>query len=86
MLLYKAALGQKENLEVFRGMEVRSSFLDSVNNFISEMKQYNATAEDLKNLAESMAKDSYTQKKLLDVFLQTMRSKSKANTRTRKTI
>ena len=68
MLLYKAALGQKENLEVFRGMEVRSSFLDSVNNFISEMKQYNATAEDLKNLAESMAKDSYTQKKLLDVY------------------
>ena len=68
MLLYKAALRQKENLEVFRGMEVRSSFLDSVNNFISEMKQYNASAEDLKNLAESMAKDSYTQKKLLDVY------------------
>ena len=68
MILYKAANRQRENLEVFRGMEARSSFLDSVNNFISEMKQYNCGAEDLKILAECMTKDSYTQKKLLDVY------------------
>ncbi len=68
MLLYKAAMRQKDNLEVFRGMEGRNSFLDSINNFISEMKQYNCGPEDLKTLAETMTKDSYTQKKLLDVY------------------
>lgn len=68
MILYKAARRQKDNLDVFRGMESRSSFLDAVNNFISEMKQYNCKAIDLKKLADSMAEDSYTQKKLLDVY------------------
>ena len=68
MLLYKAAIRQKDNLEIFRGMEARSSFLDSVNNFISEMKQYNCGPENLKLLAETMARDSYTQKKLMDVY------------------
>jgi len=68
MLLYKAAAEERENLQVFKGMEERSSFLDSVNNFISEMKQYDCNAEDLKEMAESMTQDSYTQKKLLDVY------------------
>ena len=68
MILYKAALRQKDELEVFKGMETRGSFLDSVNNFISEMKQYNSGADDLRSLAESMPDGSYTQKKLLDVY------------------
>lgn len=68
MLLYKAAKVQKDQLQVFRGMEAKSSFLDSVNDFISEMKQYNCNSEDLKKLADSMEKDSYTQKKLMDVY------------------
>lgn len=68
MLLYKASKAQKDQLQVFRGMEAKSSFLDSVNDFISEMKQYNCNSEDLKALADSMEKDSYTQKKLMDVY------------------
>ncbi len=68
MLLYKSACRQRENLQVFRGMETRSSFLDSVNNFISEMKQYNCSAEDLKVMADSCKADSYTRKKLMDVY------------------
>ena len=68
MLLYKAARSQKENLEVFRGMEAKSSFLDSINNFISEMKQYDCNADDLKAMAETMADDSYTKRKLMDVY------------------
>lgn len=68
MLLYKSACRQRENLQVFRGMERKSSFLDSVNNFISEMKQYNCNAEDLRAMAESCKADSYTRKKLMDVY------------------
>lgn len=68
MVLYKSALSQRENLQVFRGMETRSSFLDSVNNFISEMKQYNCSPVDLKEMAENCKADSYTQKKLMDVY------------------
>ncbi len=67
MLLFKSAKEQSDNLEIFRGMESRTSFLDSVNNFISEMKQYNCGSEDLKAMAES-AKDTYTGKKLMDVY------------------
>ncbi len=67
MLLYKSAKEQGEDLEVFRGMENRGSFLDSVNNFISEMKQYNCSAKDLKVMAET-AGDTYTGRKLMDVY------------------
>ena len=68
MLLYKVAMEQKNNLEIFKGMETRSSFIDAVNNFISEMKQYNCGPGELKALAEDMEEGSYTQKKLLDVY------------------
>lgn len=68
MLLYKSACNQQEHLQVFRGMERKSSFLDSVNDFISEMKQYNCRADDLKTMADSCKEDSYTQRKLMDVY------------------
>lgn len=69
MLLYKSAVALGEDLKVFRGMERRSSFLDSVNNFISEMKQYDSGPDDLLTMAEAMGKDSYTAKKLTDVYM-----------------
>lgn len=68
MLLYKSAETQKENLQVFRGLEKKSSFIDSVNNFISEMKQYDCSPSDLKAMADSCEADSYTQKKLNDIY------------------
>lgn len=68
MLLYRSACIQRENLRVFRGMETGKAFLDSVNNFISEMKQYNCGAEELKEMAKLYEDDSYTQKKLMDVY------------------
>ena len=40
MILSQVAREEKENLQVFRGLESRSSFIDMVNNFISELKQY----------------------------------------------
>lgn len=68
MLLYKSALRQRESLHVFRGMEKKASFLESVNNFISEMKQYGCGAEDLLTMANEGEKDSYTQQKLMDIY------------------
>ncbi|MDD6880608.1 MAG: hypothetical protein PUE18_03435, partial [Firmicutes bacterium] len=68
MLLYKASREQMENLQIFRGMETKDSFIESVNNFISEMKQYNCSAEDLKEMAMASGGDTYTCKKLLDVY------------------
>ena len=68
MLLYKSAAQERENLQVFRGMEEKNSFLDAVNNFISEMKQYDCCASDLKAMAESFGEDSYTCRKLMDIY------------------
>lgn len=68
ILLYRSACRQKENLLLFKGMESRSLFLDSVNNFISEMKQYDCGPDDLKNMADMCDADSYTKKKLMDVY------------------
>lgn len=68
MLLYKSAANRSEELKVFKGMEKKSSFLDSVNNFISEMKQYDCGAEDLKAMAEQCEKGSYTERKLMDIY------------------
>lgn len=68
MLLYKSAASLGDDLKVFRGMERKSSFLDSVNDFISEMKQYNCGPKDLLAMAESIGEDSYTGKKLTDIY------------------
>ena len=68
MLLYKSACRKSDDLQVFRGMEKKSSFLESVNNFISEMKQYDCGAEDLKTMADSLEQDSYTARKLMDIY------------------
>lgn len=68
MLLYRSACRKSGELSVFKGIERKSSFLDSVNNFISEMKQYDCGAEDLKNMADSLEEGSYTQRKLMDIY------------------
>ncbi len=68
MLLYKSALKLQNRLQIFKGMERKASFLDSVNNFISEMKQYDCTSEDLMSMADQCEEGSYTQRKLLDIY------------------
>lgn len=69
ILLHKIAQEQREGLKVFRGMEKKSSFVDSVNNFISEMKQYGCGPEDLNAMAQTIEEDSYTKRKLEDIHL-----------------
>ena len=50
MLLSRVLSEMSGELQVFRGMERKNSFIEMVNNFISEMKQYNVTPEDLEEL------------------------------------
>ena len=50
MLLSQILQEVSGDLKVFRNMEKKNSFIEMVNNFISEMKQYNVTPEDLRNL------------------------------------
>jgi len=68
MLLYKSASGLSGELQVFRGMEKKTSFLEEVNNFISEMKQYDCNAADLKEMAQQCEAGSYTERKLMDIY------------------
>ncbi|MBR5229654.1 MAG: PD-(D/E)XK nuclease family protein [Firmicutes bacterium] len=69
MLLSRIAGEERENLLVFRGLEKKSSFIDLVNNFISELKQYNCGAEELLQIADRVEEGSYVQKKLQDLHL-----------------
>ncbi len=69
MLLYKSARERREDLKVFRGVETKSSFLDAVNNFISEMKQYDCGSDDLKEMSLRFKTDSYTSGKLQDIYI-----------------
>ena len=51
MILAQTAMEEKENLQVFRGLEEKSSFVDMVNNFITDMKQNNCGSADLAEMA-----------------------------------
>lgn len=79
MILAQTALEEKENLQVFRGLESKSSFIDMVNNFITEMKQYNCGSTELGEMAAQAEEGSYVQKKLLDLQLLFSRYEEKIN-------
>ena len=69
MILSQVAGEERENLQVFKGLESRSSFVDMVNNFISELKQYNCGAAELEQISGEVEEGSYVQKKLQDLHL-----------------
>lgn len=69
MLLSQIARESRDDLQVYRGFEDKNSFIEMVNNFISEMKQYNAGAGDLREMAEALKEDSFFKKKLADLEL-----------------
>ena len=69
MILSQVAGEERENLQVFKGLESRSSFIDMVNNFISELKQYNCGAAELEQISGEVEEGSYVQKKLQDLHL-----------------
>ena len=69
MILSSIAARERENLQVFKGLEEKNSFIELVNNFISEMKQFNCGADELAEIARSVPDGSYTQRKLEDLYL-----------------
>lgn len=69
MILSSIAAEEREKLQVFKGLEEKNSFIELVNNFISEMKQFNCGADELAEIARSVPGGSYTQRKLEDLYL-----------------
>lgn len=69
MLLYRSARRLADRLQVFKGLEKKNSFLAAVNDFISEMKQYDCGPCDLQNAMAQCEEGSYTQRKLADICL-----------------
>lgn len=69
MILSSIAAEEREKLQVFKGLEEKNSFIELVNNFISEMKQFNCSADELAEIARSVPDGSYTQRKLEDLYL-----------------
>ena len=69
MILSSIAAEECEKLQVFKGLEEKNSFIELVNNFISEMKQFNCGADELAEIARSVPGGSYTQRKLEDLYL-----------------
>ena len=69
MLLTQIASEKDSELNVFKGSMRKNSFIELVNNFISEMKQYNITPELLKATAESLDQNSLLGKKLKDMYV-----------------
>ncbi len=69
MILARIARENREKLQVFRGLEERNSFIEMVNNFISELKQYNCGTAEMEAMAAEAGEGSYTRRKLEDLTL-----------------
>lgn len=67
MLLTKILTEKNEELGVYRGLERKQSFIEMVNNFISELKQYGATPQELGQIADRLGDNTYLKKKLDDI-------------------
>ena len=67
MLLAKILSEENESLEAFRGVNQKASFIEMTNNLISEMKQFNASPEDLLKILQETEKTSILHRKLKDI-------------------
>lgn len=69
MILSRVTAENKDRLKVFRGLENKASFLEMVNNFISEMKQHNAGLEELHSIKDKLEENTYVYRKMSDMAL-----------------
>ena len=67
MLLTGIILRQKESLEIYRGFEEKNSFVEMVNNLISEVKQNGMDCSGLEAVAERLDQSSLLCRKLRDI-------------------
>ena len=87
MILSSIAAEEREKLQVFKGLEEKKSFIELVNNFISEMKQFNCGADELAEIARSVPEGRIRRGnwKICICFTANMRRQSAENTRIRRT-
>ena len=69
MLLTKVIKRQEEDLELFKGNLKRNSFVEMINDLISELKQYNVTPEKLEEACEALPEDDLLGRKLREIRL-----------------
>ncbi|MBE6025534.1 MAG: hypothetical protein E7229_01330, partial [Clostridiales bacterium] len=69
MILSQVLREHAEELQIFKGLEGKNSFLEMVNNFISEMKQYNSGPDELETIKAQVEEGSYVYRKLSDLEL-----------------
>lgn len=69
MLLSSIAAEYDDKLQVFRGSLRKTSFIEMANNFISEMKQYDVSPEDLAEMGRGVEQGCLLQRKLSDLQL-----------------
>lgn len=67
MLLVKILRECAEDLQLYRGMEKKQAFIEMMNNFISELKQYGADPQQLREITAEMSNDTFLKRKLEDV-------------------
>lgn len=69
MLLAKILGEKKDELDIYRGLEKKSAFIEMANNFISELKQYGAKPDSLTEIIEELDDGVFLKRKLRDIQL-----------------
>ncbi|MDF2656804.1 MAG: hypothetical protein K0R19_3278 [Bacillota bacterium] len=69
MLLTKILTEENHQLQAFRGMDQKTSFIEMTNNLISEMKQFNASPADLLKILSDTEDGTILQRKLRDIHI-----------------
>ena len=59
MLLTKILREKKEALGIYRGQEKKQSFIEMMNNFISELKQYGVDPDALDRIAQELSESAF---------------------------
>lgn len=67
MLLTKILGENKEKLGIYKGLEKKQSFIEMVNNFISELKQYGVDPKELEQIMQELPENAFLKKKLKDI-------------------
>ncbi len=68
MLLTKIINEAGEELEIYRNLSWKNSFIDMMNTMISEMKRYGAVPEDISGAVESLEDSGFLKYKLTDIY------------------
>ena len=66
MLLSKILKENSAELQLYHGMEKKQSFIEMMNNFISELKQYGADPKRVRDIAGEMEGSTFLKRKLED--------------------